>query len=149
VTSSQNNTELKELQKMSTVREDPIKMHKDANALMENGKYAEAQDLFVKVAELYYKGQNYFGAAEMNYKAGECSFSLKDYKKAAELFTKSADIALSKGFDRYGVSGLEQARESQKVLGNTKEADELTKKINDLNKKQEEPEGESSFSVFS
>jgi tetratricopeptide (TPR) repeat protein len=149
VTSSQNNTELKELHKMSTVREDPIKLHKDANALMENGKYAEAQDLFIKVAELYYKGQNYFGAAEMNYKAGECSFSLKDYQKAGELFTKSADIALSKGFDRYGVSGLEQARESHKALGNTKEADELTKKINDLNKKQEEPEGESSFSVFS
>ena len=79
---------------MSTVREDPIKMHKDANALMENGKYAEARDLFVKVAELYYKGQNYFGAAEMNYKAGECSFALKDYQKAAELFTKSADICL-------------------------------------------------------
>ena len=49
---------------------------------MENGKYAEARDLFVKVAELYYKGQNYFGAAEMNYKAGECSFALKDYEKA-------------------------------------------------------------------
>jgi len=148
VTSSQI-IQTKELHIMSTIREDPIKLHKDANALMENGKYAEARDLFVKVAELYYKGQNYFGSAEMNYKAGECSFSLKDYQKAAELFTKSADIALSKGFDRYGISGLEQARESQKVLGNTKEADELTKKINDLNKKQEEPEGESTFSVFS
>ena len=67
---------------MSTVREDPIKMHKDAIALMENGKYAEARDLFVKVAELYYKGQNYFGAAEMNYKAGECSFQLKDYAES-------------------------------------------------------------------
>ena len=64
-----------------TVKVDPIKMHKDANALMENGKYVEARDLFAKVAELYYKGQNYFGSAEMNYKAGECSFNLKEYQK--------------------------------------------------------------------
>ena len=134
---------------MSTVREDPIKLHKDANALMENGKYVEARDLFVKVADLYYKGQNYFGAAEMTYKAGECSFALKDYQKAVELFTKSADIALGKGFDRYGISGLEQARESQKALGNTKEAEELNKKIKEINDKNKEPEGESSFSVFS
>ena len=134
---------------MSTVREDPIKMHKDANALMENGKNVEARDLFVKVAELYYKGQNYFGAAEMNYKAGECSFKLKEYQKAAELFSKSAEIALSKGFDRYGVSGLEQARDSQKMLGNTKEIEELEKKIKEITDKQKEPEGESSFSVFS
>jgi tetratricopeptide (TPR) repeat protein len=134
---------------MSTVREDPIKMHKDANALMENGMCVEARDLFVKVAELYYKGQNYFGAAEMNYKAGECSFKLKEYQKAAELYSKSAEIALSKGFDRYGVSGLEQARDSQKMLGNTKEVEELERKIKELNDKQKEPEGESSFSVFS
>ena len=134
---------------MSNVREDPIKMHKDANALMENGKYTEARDIFVRVAELYYKGQNYFGSAEMNYKAGECSFALKEFQKAAELFTKSADIALSKGFDRYGVSGLEQARDSQKALGNTKEVEELEKKIKELNDKHNEPEGESSFSVFS
>jgi tetratricopeptide (TPR) repeat protein len=134
---------------MSTVREDPIKMHKDANALMESGKCVEARDLFVKVAELYFKGQNYFGASEMNYKAGECSIKLKDYQKATELFTKSAEIALSKGFDRYGVSGLEQARDSQKALGNTKEVEELEKKIKELNDKHKEPEGESSFSVFS
>jgi tetratricopeptide (TPR) repeat protein len=132
-----------------SVRVDPIKMHKDANALMESGKYIEARDLFVQVAELYYKGQNYFGSAEMNYKAGECSFQLKDYQKAAELFTKSADIALSKGFDRYGLSGLEQARDSQKALGNTKEVEELNKKIKEISDKQNEPEGESSFSVFS
>ena len=134
---------------MSTVKEDPIKLHKQAISLMENGKYEEARDLFVKTSELYYKGQNYFGAAEMNYKAGECSFSLKDYMKAVELFTKSADIALSKGFDRYGVSGLEQARDSQKVLGNNKEVEELDKKIKEINDKQKEPESESSFSVFS
>ena len=82
-----------------TVKEDPIKLHKEAIALMENGKYDEARDLFVKVAELYYKGQNYFGAAEMNYKAGEAAFALKEYEKAVEFFTKSADISFGKGFD--------------------------------------------------
>ena len=84
---------------------------------MENGKYAEARDLFVKVAELYFKGQNYFGSAEMNYKAGECSFALKDYQKAVELFTKAADVSFAKGFERYGVSALEQVRDSQKAIG--------------------------------
>ena len=132
-----------------TVREDPIKMHKEANALMETGKYAEARDLFVKVAELYYKGQNYFGAAEMNYKAGECSFSLKEYEKATELFNKSADISFNKGFERYALSALEYARDSQKALGNTEETEEINKKIAEIKKKNEEPEGESSFSIFS
>ncbi len=130
-------------------REDPIKMHKEAGALMENGKYAEARDIFVKTAELYYKGQNYFGAAEMYYKAGECAFALKDNEKAAELFMKSADVSFSKGFDRYGVSALEQARDSQKALGKTKEVEELNKRIKEISDKQKEPEGESSFSVFS
>jgi tetratricopeptide (TPR) repeat protein len=130
-------------------REDPIKMHKEAGALMENGKYAEARDIFVKTAELYYKGQNYFGAAEMYYKAGECTFALKDNEKAVELFMKSADVSFSKGFDRYGVSALEQARDSQKALGKTKEVEELNKRIKEINDKQKEPEGESSFSVFS
>jgi tetratricopeptide (TPR) repeat protein len=133
-----------------SVREDPIKLHKDANNLMENGKYVEARDLFIKTAELYYKGQNYFGAAEMNYKAGECSFALKDYQKAVESFTKSADISFSKGFDRYGVSALEQARDCQKALGNTKEAEEIDKKIKEINQKAEESQSdEQSFSVFS
>jgi tetratricopeptide (TPR) repeat protein len=134
---------------MSTVKEDPIKMHKDASALMENGKYVEACDLFIKVADLYYKGQNYFGSAEMTYRAGECSFALKNFTKAAELFMKSAELSFAKGFERYGLSALEQARDSQKALGNAKEVEELTKKIEEISKKQEEPEGESSFSVFS
>ena len=134
---------------MSTVRDDPIKMHKDGNALMENGKYTEARDLFVRVAELYYKGQNYFGSAEMNYKAGECSFALKDLAKALESFTKSADISFSKGFERFGVSALEYARDCQKELGNTKEVEEINKKIKEINDKQNEADGESSFSVFS
>ncbi len=134
---------------MSNIREDPIKMHKDANALMENGKYAEALELFVKVAELYYKGQNYFGSAEMTYKAGECCFAMKDYQKAVEFFTKASEISFAKGFERYGLSALEQARDSYEALGNTKEVEELNKKISDLKKKEEEDSGESLFSVFS
>ena len=132
-----------------SVREDPIKMHKDAISLMENGKYTEAKDLFIKVADLYYKGQNYFGSAEMNYKAGEAAFALKDYEKAAEYFMKSADISFSKGFERYGVSALEYVRDCQKMLGKTKEVEELNMKIKEINDKQKEPEGESTFSVFS
>ena len=116
---------------------------------MENGKYEEARDIFVKTAELYYKGQNYFGAAEMYYKAGEAAVALKDCTKGAEFFMKSSDIAFSKAFDRYGLSGLEQARDCQKTLGNTKEVEELEKKIKEINDKQKEPEGESTFSVFS
>jgi len=132
-----------------TERVDAIKLHKDAMALMENGKYVDARNLFIQVADLYYKGQNYFGSAEMNYKAAECSFNLKEYEKAVELFTKSADISFAKGFERYGVSALENARDSQKALGNIKEAEQISKKIDEINKKNEEPEGESSFSVFS
>ena len=132
-----------------SVKEDPIKLHKDANAMMESGKYAEARDIFIKVSGLYFKNQNYFGASEMSYKAGECSFQLKEYEKAVESFMKASEIALSKGFDRYGISALQQAAESQKVLGNNDKVEELQKKIAELNKKLEEPEGESSFSIFS
>jgi len=120
-----------------SVREDPIKMHKEANALMENGKYAEAKDIFVKTAELYYKGQNYFGSAEMYYKAGECAFALKDYEKSSELFMKSAEISFNKGFDRYGVSALDYARDCYKALGNQEKVEELTKKIKETKEKLE------------
>jgi hypothetical protein len=62
---------------------------------------------------------------------------------------KSSEISFSKAFDRYGLSALEQARDCQKTLGNTKELEELEKKIKEIKDKQKEPEGESSFSVFS
>jgi tetratricopeptide (TPR) repeat protein len=119
------------------VREDPVKMHKDANSLMEQGKYAEAKDLFIKTAELYYKGQNYFDSATMYYKAGECSFALKEHEKAIEHFMKSAEISLAKGFDRFGVSALDYARDAHKALKNNKEVEELTKKIKELKEKLE------------
>jgi tetratricopeptide (TPR) repeat protein len=116
---------------------------------MEGGKLAEARDLFAKVADLYYKGQNYFGSAEMNYKAGECSANLKEYEKAVEFFNKSSEISFNKGFERYGVSALENTRDAYKALGKTAEADELSKKIAEVNKKNEQADEESSFSVFS
>jgi tetratricopeptide (TPR) repeat protein len=119
------------------VKEDPVKLHKEAGALMENQKYAEARDIFAKVAELYYKGQNYFGSAEMYYKAGEASFALKEYEKGIEHFMKSAEISFNKGFERFGVSALDYARDCQKTLGHTKEVEELTKKIKEVKEKLE------------
>ena len=119
------------------VREDPIKMHKDANALMEAGKYEEARELFLRTAELYRKVQNYFDATTMLYKAGECSFALKEYEKAIEQFSQSAELSFGKGYDRFGVSALEYARDCQKALGNTKEVEELEKKIKEVKAKLE------------
>jgi tetratricopeptide (TPR) repeat protein len=119
------------------IKEDPVKLHKDANSLMDLGKYSEARELFLKTAELYYKGQNYFDSATMYYKAGECSFALKEHEKAVESFAKSAEICFGKGFDRFGVSALEYSRDSQKALGNTKEVEELDRKIKEVKTKLE------------
>jgi tetratricopeptide (TPR) repeat protein len=119
------------------VREDPVKMHKEANTIMDAGKYSEAKDLFLRTAELYRKSQNYFDATTMYYKAGECSFALKEYEKAIEHFTKSAELSFEKGFDRFGVSALEYVRDCQKALGNNKEVAELEKKIKEVKAKLE------------
>jgi tetratricopeptide (TPR) repeat protein len=119
------------------VKEDPVKMHKDANALMETGKYEEAMEIFLKTADLYKKVQNFFDAATMYYKAGECGYALKDYEKAIEHFAKSAELSFQKGFDRYGVSALEYSRDCHKALGNKKEVRRLEKKIKDVKKKLE------------
>jgi|SRR3990170_6605292 len=119
------------------VREDHVKMHKDANSLMESGKYVEARDLFTRTAELYHKAQNYFDSATMYYKAGECSFALKEFEKAVESFMKSAEISFNKGFDRFGVSALDYAKDCQKALGNSKEVEELEKKIKEVKAKLE------------
>jgi tetratricopeptide (TPR) repeat protein len=120
-----------------SVKEDPIKMHKDANNIMESGKYEEARELFLRTAELYRKKQNYFDATTMLYKAGECSFAMKEYEKGIEYFTQSADLSFDKGYDRFGVSALDYARDCHKALGNTKEVEELTKKIKETKAKLE------------
>ena len=118
-------------------KEDPIKMHKDANNMMESGKYDEAKAHFLRTAELYRKKQNFFDATTMLYKAGECSFALKEYEKAIEYFTQSAELSFDKGYDRFGVSALDYARDCHKALGNTKEVEELTKKIKETKEKLE------------
>lgn len=118
-------------------KEDPIKMHKDANALMDSGKLEEARELFLRTAELYRKKQNYFDSTTMLYKAGECSFALKEYKKAVEQFTQSADLSFSKGYDRFAVSALDYAKDCQKALGNAEEVEELTNKIKEVKAKLE------------
>ncbi len=119
------------------VKEDHVKMHKDANALMDSGKYSEAKDLFQRTAELYYKGQNYFDSATMYYKAGEAAFALKEYEKAIEHFMKSSEICFAKGFDRFGVSALDYAKDCQNALGNTAEVEALAKKIKEIKAKLE------------
>jgi len=119
------------------VREDPVKMHKQANSLAEESKYVEAKELFLRTAELYFKGQNFFDSTTMYYKAGECAFALKEYEKAIEYFAKSATISFDKGYDRFGVSALDYEKDCQKALGNTKEAEELDKKIKEVKAKLE------------
>ena len=118
-------------------KEDPIKMHKDANNLMDEGKLEEARELFLRTADLYKKKQNYFDSTTMVYKAGECSFTLKEYEKAVEQFMQSAELSFDKGYDRFGVSALDYAKDCQKALGNTKEVEELTKKIKKIKEKLE------------
>jgi tetratricopeptide (TPR) repeat protein len=118
-------------------KEDPVKMHKDANALMDAGKLEEARELFLRTAELYRKRQNYFDATTMLYKAGECSFTLKEYEKAVEQFKQSAELSFDKGYDRFGVSALDYAKDCHKALGNAKQVKELEKKIKEVKAKLE------------
>ena len=119
------------------VKEDPVKLHKDANTLYETGKYEEALEKFLQASELYRKANNFFDATSMLYKAGECSYMLKDYETALEYFLKSAELSFNKGFDRFGVSALEYARDCYKALENQEKVQELEKKIKEVKKKLE------------
>lgn len=119
------------------VKEDPVVLHKQANTLYEAGKYKEAKETFLKAAELYHKVQNFFDSTTMCYKAGESAYALKDYESAVEQFTKSAELSFQKGFDRFGVSALEYARDSYKELGKKAKTKELEKKIAEVKKKLE------------
>ena len=119
------------------VKEDPVKMHKDANNLMDQGKYEEARTMFLRTAELYRKAQNYFDSTTMLYKAGECSFQLKEYEKALESFKQSAELSFQKGFDRFGLSALDYEKDCQKALGNNAEVAELEKKMKEVKAKLE------------
>lgn len=121
----------------SIEKEDPVRMHKEANTLFEAAKYKEAGEIFARTAELYHKVQNYFDSTSMSYKAGECAYVLKEYEKALEHFLKSADLSFQKGFDRFGVSALEYARDCYKVLKDKKKTKETEKKIAEVKKKLE------------
>lgn len=116
---------------MSIEKEDPIKLHKQAMTLYDIEKYEDAADKFLQSSELYEKKSNFFDASNMMFKAGECSFMLKDYKTALERFEKSAEMSFAKGFDRFGVSALEYIFDSYKALGkdDSKKAVEVQKKI--------------------
>jgi tetratricopeptide (TPR) repeat protein len=118
-------------------KEDPVRMHKNAGSLYDAGKYKEAEEIFLKTAELYHKGQNYFDSTSMLYKAGECAFALKDYETAAESFLKSADLSFQKGFDRFGVSALEYARDCYTAMKKKARVKELEKKIKEVKAKLE------------
>ncbi len=119
------------------VREDAVKMHKEANNLLDSGKFQEAKDLFLRTAELYKKSQNFFDSTTMMYKAGECDFALKNYELAVESFMKSADLSFLKGFDRFGVSALDYAKDCYNALGNKEKVVELEKKIKEVKAKLE------------
>jgi tetratricopeptide (TPR) repeat protein len=118
-------------------REDPVKMHKAAGALYDAGKYKEAEELFTRTAELYLKVQNYFDSTSMLYKAGECAYALKDYDSAVEHFLKSAELSFRKGFDRFGVSAWEYARDCYSSLKKTAKVKEMEKKIKEVKAKLE------------
>jgi tetratricopeptide (TPR) repeat protein len=119
-------------------KEDPVRMHKEAGTLFDAGKFKEARDIFRRTAELYHKGQNYFDSTSMLYKAGEASFALKEYEEAAEEFLKSAELSFQKGFDRFGLSALEYARDAYRSLNKKDKIEELEKKIRETKKKLEE-----------
>ncbi len=114
-------------------KEDPLKLHREATALYDSGKYKEAIDKFLRAAELYEKLGNLFDTSYMLFKAAECSFFLKDYDTAIERFMKAADIALKNGYDRFGVGALEYARDSYKAAG--KEADKEVEEVKERIKK--------------
>ncbi|MEJ5327173.1 MAG: hypothetical protein WHU54_02840 [Candidatus Bathyarchaeia archaeon] len=118
-------------------KEDPVKMHKDANNLFDAGKFVEARELFLRTAELYRKKQNFFDATTMLYKAGECNFSLKEYESAAEAFMRSAELSFEKGYDRFGLSALDFARDCYRALGNAAKVEELDKRIKEVKAKLE------------
>jgi len=122
---------------MSEEREDPVKMHKDASTLYDVGKYEEARKMFLRTAELYHKGQNYFDSTSMLYKAGECAYALKDYESAIESFQKSAELSFQKGFDRFAVSALEYVRDCYLALKKKNKVKEVEEKIKEVKAKLE------------
>jgi len=113
-----------------TGKEDPVKIHREGTGLSDSGNYKDAIDKFLQASQLYEKAGNFFDSSYTLFKAAECSFLLKDYKTAIERFLKAADIALEKGYDRFGLGALEYARDCYKAAGKEKD-----KKVSDLKKR--------------
>jgi len=116
---------------------DPVKVHREGTALYDSGKYKEAIDKFLEASTLYEKVGNVFDASYTLFKAAECSFLLRDYETAIERFVKSAELSLSKGFDRFALGALEYARDCYKAAGKEKgkKVAELKRKIEELKEK--------------
>jgi len=121
------------------IKEDPVKLHREGTGLCDSGKYKEALDKFLEASRLYLTVNNFFDASYTLFKAAECNFLLKDYETAIEHFMKSADIALEKGYDRFGLGALEYALDCYKAAGKEKDKKvaELKKKIAEVKKKLE------------
>lgn len=122
-----------------TGKEDPLKMHREGTALYDSGNYKEAIDKFLQASQLYEKVSNFFDASYTLFKAAECSFLLKDYSTAIERFLKAADMALERGYDRFGLGALEYARDCYKAAGKEKDKKvaQLKKRIDEVKKKLE------------
>ncbi len=122
------------------IKQDPVRLHKVGTSLYDSGKYQEAAEKFMEASELYGKVKNFFDSSYTLFKAGECSFLLKDYPVAIERFVKAADIAFEKGYDRFGLGSLEYARDCYRAMGkeNDPKATELKTKIAQVKKKLEE-----------
>jgi len=121
------------------VEEDPIKTHREGTSLYDSGKYEEAADKFLEASRLYEKAGNFFDASYTLFKAAECNFLLKEYDAAIERFVKAADMAIEKGYDRFGLGALEYALDCYKAAGKEKgkEVSKLKKRIKEVKKKLE------------
>lgn len=121
------------------IKEDPLRIHREGLALYDSGKYGEAIDKFLQASQLYEKFGNFFDSSYMLFKAAECSFFQKEYETAIERFMKSAEVALGKGFDRFGLGALEYARDCYKAMKKekSKSFSELQKQIDEVKKKLE------------
>ena len=103
-----------------TVKEDPVRTHRDGTAFFDRGNYEQAGERFFRASKLYENVGDFFDACYTLFRAAECSFLLKDYETAAERFLKAADMAFDKGFDRFGLGALEYAKDSYEASGETK-----------------------------
>jgi tetratricopeptide (TPR) repeat protein len=121
----------------SEAKEDPVKLHKVGTSLSDAGKYEEAAEKFLEASALYEKVKNFFDSSYTLFKAAECSFLLKDYDVAVERFIRAAEIALEKGYNRFGLGALEYAMDCYRATGKEKDskAVELKNKIAEVKKK--------------